>query len=163
MKYLTDEELPPLTSDAHWAERIKTLMQQAGMPDSTSLYSAFRQFQNEMERDAVQMARQAAEAQRLKSEGELLQAKAREWIDAEPTVMALTARIAELEAENEAQAAEIARLQRALTGMVETFQSVPEVAQNAFDEPPEPKTQWDYEAFLVLNEARAALNTKEQP
>lgn len=65
---LKDYELPALRGDDAICERIKTLMQQAGMPDSTSLYSAFRQFQNEMERDAVQMARQAAERQRIKSE-----------------------------------------------------------------------------------------------
>lgn len=65
---LSDEELPALRGDDAIAERIKTLMQQAGMPDSTSLYAAFRQFQNEMEHDAVHIARTAAEAQRLKDE-----------------------------------------------------------------------------------------------
>ena len=32
----------------HWDQRIKTLMEQVGHPDSMSLYQAFKQLQNEL-------------------------------------------------------------------------------------------------------------------
>jgi hypothetical protein len=55
-------DLPPLTSDAHWSERIKTLMAQAGLPDSHSIYSAMWQLVNELQHDSVEYARLALAA-----------------------------------------------------------------------------------------------------
>ena len=43
------QEPTRLPSDAFCEERIKTLMAQCGLPDSRSLYQAFKQFQNDME------------------------------------------------------------------------------------------------------------------
>ena len=53
----------------------------------------------------------------------------------------------------------------ALKDMVEIFKNVPEEAIVNYDEPAEPKTQWDYDAFYVLGRARAAIAkaTGEQP
>lgn len=48
-------------------------------------------------------------------------------------------------------------LVEALRDMIKTFENVPEMAQACFDEPPEPKTFWDYQAFQVLFHANEAL------
>lgn len=45
----------------------------------------------------------------------------------------------------------------ALKNMLEHFKDTPRLEQNSFDEPPEPATQWDYEAFQLIGEARAAI------
>ncbi len=46
----------------HWDQRIKTLMEQVGHPDSMSLYQAFKQLQNELtQRPAAQTEREADE------------------------------------------------------------------------------------------------------
>jgi len=45
----------------------------------------------------------------------------------------------------------------ALQNMVEMFKTVPTLEQNSFDEPPEPKTQWDYEAYQMIGAACAAI------
>jgi len=55
-------ELPPLPSEAHWEERIKTLMQQTPLPNSMSVYQAFKQLQNEFEREMIAYARAALSA-----------------------------------------------------------------------------------------------------
>lgn len=57
-------ELPPLPSSAHWEERIKTLMQQTPLPNSMSVYQAFKQFQNEFEHATVEYARAALSARK---------------------------------------------------------------------------------------------------
>lgn len=59
---LQEVELPSLASDAHWSERIKTLMAQAGLPDSHSIYSAMWQLVNELQHDSVEYARTAIAA-----------------------------------------------------------------------------------------------------
>lgn len=55
-----------------------------------------------------------------------------------------------------------AELLEALRNMVEMFKDVPTLEQNSFDEPPEPKTQWDYEAYLMIGAARAAIAKAEE-
>ena len=50
-----------------------------------------------------------------------------------------------------------AELLDALKAMVEIFKSVPEEVIVNYDEPTEPKTQWDYDAFQILGSARAAI------
>lgn len=45
----------------------------------------------------------------------------------------------------------------ALRNMVEMFKNVPTLEQNSFDEPPEPRTQWDYEAYQMIGAACAAI------
>ena len=52
-------------------------------------------------------------------------------------------------------------LLEALRNMVEMFKDVPTLEQNSFDEPPEPKTQWDYEAYQMIGAARAAIAKAE--
>ncbi len=44
-----------------------------------------------------------------------------------------------------------------LQNMVEMFKDVPTLEQNSFDEPPEPKTQWDYEAYLMIGAAHVVI------
>jgi hypothetical protein len=52
-------------------------------------------------------------------------------------------------------------LLEALQNMVEMFKTVPTLEQNSFDEPPEPKTQWDYEAYQMIGAACAAIAKAE--
>lgn len=54
-----ERDLPPLPSYVRWEERIKTLMQQCGHPNSMSIYQAFKQFQNEFEHEMIAYARAA--------------------------------------------------------------------------------------------------------
>ncbi len=49
----------------------------------------------------------------------------------------------------------------ALRNMVEMFKNVPTLEQNSFDEPPEPRTQWDYEAYQMIGAACAAIAKAE--
>ena len=48
-------------------------------------------------------------------------------------------------------------LLEALRGMVEMFKDAPTLEQFSYDEPPEPRTQWDYDAILMIGDARAAV------
>lgn len=57
-----ERDLPPLPSYVRWEERIKTLMQQCGHPNSMSIYQAFKQFQNEFEHEMIAYARAALSA-----------------------------------------------------------------------------------------------------
>lgn len=45
----------------------------------------------------------------------------------------------------------------ALKMMINCFKDVPEDVSVGFDSEPEPKTQWDMEAMITLNDARTAL------
>ncbi len=54
-------------------------------------------------------------------------------------------------------AADNARLREALRDMVRHFENCPEEQSNLHDGAPEPITQWDYDAFQILGQARAAL------
>jgi len=45
----------------------------------------------------------------------------------------------------------------ALSGMVEMFKDAPTLEQFSYDEPPEPRSQWDYDAILMLGDARAVI------
>lgn len=49
------------------------------------------------------------------------------------------------------------KLAEALKEMIEVFKDVPEEASMGFDSPPEPKTEWDWNAFLVLSHGRRVL------
>lgn len=49
------------------------------------------------------------------------------------------------------------KLLEALRWMVEQFQNTPQEASMGFDSPPEPASQWDYDAFQALFAARAAI------
>lgn len=49
-------------------------------------------------------------------------------------------------------------LLEALIGMVEMFKDAPTLEQFAYDEPPEPRTQWDYDAILMIGYARVAIS-----
>jgi hypothetical protein len=55
-------QLPPLPSDGALDERIKTLMLQAGLPESQSVYSAFMQFKIEMQHAMISCATAAVQA-----------------------------------------------------------------------------------------------------
>lgn len=55
------------------------------------------------------------------------------------------------------QRKKIEELVEALRDMIKTFENVPEMAQACFDEPPEPKTEWDYRAFQTLHHANEEL------
>lgn len=52
----------------------------------------------------------------------------------------------------------------ALRAMIEVFKNVPEEISFSYDEPLEPKTQWDYEAFQALGFANSTIAkaTKDQ-
>ena len=69
-----ERELPPLPSCARWEERIKTLMQQCGHPNSMSIYQAFKQFQNEFEHEMIAYARAALSA------GDAVDAQRYRWL-----------------------------------------------------------------------------------
>lgn len=62
-----------------------------------------------------------------------------------------------LHQEIKVQRAKAEGLVEALREMIKTFESVPETAQSCFDEPPEPKTSWDYQAFQTLHYANETL------
>jgi hypothetical protein len=49
-------------------------------------------------------------------------------------------------------------LLEALKDMIEIFKDVPEAVIVNYDEPEEPKTQWDYDAFNILWKARSAFS-----
>jgi len=51
-------------------------------------------------------------------------------------------------------------LEECLNSMFAQFKNVPEEGMIGFDNPPEPTTQWDYDAFQILGQARALLENK---
>lgn len=53
---------------------------------------------------------------------------------------------------------DIRPIKEALYHMIECFKGIPQTASMGFDSPPEPATQWDYEAFSAIAFAQVALD-----
>jgi hypothetical protein len=51
----------------------------------------------------------------------------------------------------------IAELVEALIGIIRCFENVPQEASMGFDSPPEPASEWDMNAFIELQNARALI------
>lgn len=48
-------------------------------------------------------------------------------------------------------------LLKMLVDMIEMFKDTPTLEQFAYDEPSEPRSQWDYDAILMIGDARATI------
>ncbi len=65
-----------------------------------------------------------------------------------------------IEQERDALKARVAELESVLGEMVRAFENVPEVEQADLDSAPEPRSEWDYNAFALLRNARSLLEGK---